>query len=55
MGAYIIIMPDKKYVNTVDLTDYGNIEATFNSSGSLISATYEMRKADGEVYTNVIK
>ncbi|MBO4979934.1 MAG: hypothetical protein J6D16_05960, partial [Clostridia bacterium] len=26
MGAYVIIMPDKKYVNTADLSDFGNIE-----------------------------
>ena len=31
MGAYIVIMPDKVWVNTLDLTDYGNIEYTFNS------------------------
>ena len=27
MGAYVIIMPDKKYINTIDHTDRGNIEA----------------------------
>ncbi len=27
MGAYVIIFPDKKYINTVDLSDYGNLEA----------------------------
>ena len=27
MGAFVIIMPDKKYVNTADLSDYGDIEA----------------------------
>lgn len=27
MGAYVIIMPDKKYFNTVDFSDYGSIEA----------------------------
>lgn len=27
MGAYVIIMPDRVYVNTKDLTDYGNIDA----------------------------
>ena len=29
MGAYVIILPDKKYVNTKDLTDFGDIEAEF--------------------------
>lgn len=27
MGAYVIIFPDKKYVNTADFTDYGDIAA----------------------------
>lgn len=31
MGAYVIIMPDKKYINTADLTDFGNIEALFTT------------------------
>ena len=32
MGAYVIILPDKKYINTQDLTDFGDIEATCFSS-----------------------
>lgn len=56
MGAYIIIMPDKKYVNTKDLTDYGSIEATFPStSEASITATYEMCKVDGTVYENAVR
>ncbi len=27
MGAYVIILPDKKYVNTADLSDFGKLEA----------------------------
>jgi hypothetical protein len=52
MGAYLIIMPDKKYVNTKDLTDFGNIEAVFAATTSV---TYEMCKVDGTVYTNTYK
>ena len=48
MGAYIVIFPDKVYVNTKDFTDHGSLEATFSAS----SASYEMCKVDGEVYTN---
>ena len=48
MGAYIVIFPDKVYVNTKDFTDYGSLEATFTAS----SASYEMCKVDGEVYAN---
>ena len=55
MGAYIVIMPDKKYVNTKDLTDYGNIEASFNGGKSTISVSYEMCKIDGNGYGDVPK
>ena len=30
-GAYIIILPDKMYLNTSDLTDFGNIEASVDT------------------------
>lgn len=29
MGAYVIIMPDKKYINTANTEDRGDIESTF--------------------------
>lgn len=35
MGAYVVIFPDKKYINTADLTDYGPLEGEFLSSGSV--------------------
>ena len=34
MGAYIIILPDKLYVNTTDTEDWGYIEAKFSSSST---------------------
>jgi hypothetical protein len=56
MGAYVIIMPDKKYINTKDLTDFGNIEAVYPGiEGQTVSASYEMCKLDGTIYTDVIK
>ena len=56
MGAYVIIMPDKKYINTQDLTDHGNIEAFYPGvEGQTVTASYEMCKIDGTVYTGVIK
>ena len=56
MGAYVIIMPDKKWINTLDLTDFGNIEASFPAAeGQTMTATYEMCKVDGEVYTGTTK
>ena len=56
MGAYVVIMPDKKYINTLDLTDFGNIEAFYPGvEGQLVTVTYEMCKVDGTVYTGATK
>ncbi|MDY4221628.1 MAG: hypothetical protein SOX71_03880, partial [Candidatus Faecousia sp.] len=35
MGAYVIIFPDKKYINTLNLTDFGNLEAEFTTEGTV--------------------
>lgn len=35
MGAYVIIMPDKKYINTVEVSDRGSIEASYQSGSSV--------------------
>ena len=51
MGAYIIIMPDKKYVNTADLSEYGDIEASFTTSSTV---TYTMCRIDGEEYEGAV-
>ena len=52
MGAYICIFPDKKYINTMDLTDYGDMGAVWNYSGTV---TYTMCHQDGTIYQNVSK
>lgn len=44
MGAYVIILPDKKYINTADLNDFGDIEASFTTSAPV---TFTMCKLDG--------
>ena len=50
MGAYVIIMPDKKYINTVkrdgdgNLTDYGDIEASVSTTETV---TFALCKIDG--------
>ena len=31
MGAYVVIFPDKKYINTLDLTEFGSLEAYFST------------------------
>ena len=50
MGAYIIILPDKKFVNTKDFNDKGNIEASFDTTEQI---TYSMCRIDGTQYENV--
>jgi hypothetical protein len=51
MGAYVIILPDKKYINTKDLTDFGNIEASYTSTVGN-NVTFEMCAVDGTTYKN---
>lgn len=56
MGAYVIILPDKRYVNTADLSDYGSIEAAFPATeGQKVAATYEMCNLSGVEYTGAKK
>lgn len=49
MGAYVIIMPDKKYINTAETSDYGSIEATVTTSSTV---SFELCKLDGVGYEN---
>ena len=49
MGAYVIIMPDKKYFNTANDVDYGNIEKRIEPQGTV---SFELCKIDGEGYTD---
>lgn len=51
MGAYVIIMPDKKWINTLDLTEYGSIEATFESTADV---SFSLCTVDGADYTDVV-
>lgn len=56
MGAYVIIWPDKKYINTQDLTDFGNIEAFYpGEDGQKVLASYEMCNLSGTTYTGATK
>lgn len=45
MGSYVIILPDKKYINTADLSDYGSIEASFTTQGEV---SFTLCRLDGE-------
>ena len=50
MGAYVIIMPDKKYINTANLEDFGPIEASVTTSSTV---TFEICKRDGTGYGDI--
>ena len=50
MGAYVIIMPDKKYINTTNLSDYGSIEASVTTASTV---SFELCKLDGSSYEGV--
>ena len=46
MGAYVIIFPDKKYVNTADLSDFGDMEAEFMSHGAVSFSLCDIQGRD---------
>lgn len=48
MGAYVVIFPDKKYINTVDLTDFGDLEAEFVSGSDV---TFTLCDQSGAAYS----
>ena len=48
IGAYVLIFPDKVYYNTADPADWGSMEASFETLGSV---TYTPCSVDGEAYT----
>ena len=53
MGAYVIIMPDKKYINTIkNGTEYehGNIDATFTTTEDV---SFQLCTLTGDAYENV--
>lgn len=49
MGAYLIIFPDKLYINMENYTDCGSIEAAFQSPESA-SLSYSICRIDGSAY-----
>lgn len=50
MGAYVIILPDKMYINTLDLDEWGRIEGEFVSNTNV---SFALCKADGSGYSSV--
>lgn len=51
MGAYVIILPDKKYINTADLTDKGAIEAEWVSTSK--DVTFSLCTLTGDPYADI--
>lgn len=47
MGAYVVILPDRKYINTMDTEDRGDIEAETQTSGDV---TFTLCTASGGAY-----
>lgn len=50
MGAYVVIFPDKKYINTANLADFGDMGASYASTGTV---TFTMCTSMGEEIGNV--
>lgn len=53
-GAYIIILPDKKYLNTADTSDSGSIDDTYRIDHPVNppEITYSLCDAEGNAYKN---
>jgi hypothetical protein len=51
MGAYVIILPDKMWINTKDLTEFGKIEASYTSPAEN-TVTFEISTVDGTLLRN---
>lgn len=49
MGAYLLIFPDKIYINTNDLNDFGSMGASFTTAAGA-TVTYYLCRADGASY-----
>ena len=51
MGAYVIILPDKKWINTLDLDDRGDIDAKFDNKNTNEDVTFELCNISGDLYS----
>lgn len=52
MGAWLVIWPDRKYINTADLTEYGSIDASF-TAGKSARVTYTICDINGSPYEGI--
>lgn len=51
MGSYLIIWPDRKYLNTAQLSDHGSIDCVTETDTSLLTAEFSLCMEDGEACT----
>jgi len=49
LGAKLLIFPDKLYINTNNLEEYGSLESEFETSNGT-EVTFSLCKSDGELY-----
>lgn len=52
MGAWVIILPDKKYINTQNPEDFGDIDAVFEAVDEV---TFSVCTEDGSAYGRIIQ
>ena len=57
MGAYVIIMPDRKYINTLDYNDKGDIDKWIDTEGEVTFelCTIECTTLRNKAFTEVFK
>lgn len=53
LGAKLLIFPDKVYLNTNNLDDYGSLEAEFETADGS-TTTFSLCKSDGTLYENYV-
>lgn len=51
MGAYLLIWPDKKFLNTQDFSDKGSMENSFAADGTV---TIKLARADGSEFGSYV-
>lgn len=53
MGARVLVFPDKVYLNTADLNDFGSLEAEFITEEGM-NVTCSLSKGDGDLYEDYV-
>lgn len=55
MGAYAVFFPDKKYINTADINDFGALEAVWiaGETAAAIPVSFSLCTINGEEYRDI--